>query len=89
MGSSQGRQKGVPRDRGEMSTRNGVSRAGLTSVVVLLMQAGDVRTPHKEDGVDGHGPGRRVSRTPRGCQWHLEVDPGLAQSDETDDQNAQ
>lgn len=46
--------------------RNGESRARLTSIVVLLMHAGDVITPHKEDGVDGHGLGRRVSRTPRG-----------------------
>lgn len=63
--------------------------AGLTSIVVLFVQAGDVRTPHKEDGVDGHGPGRGVSGTPRGFQGHLEMDPGLAQCDETDDYYAQ
>lgn len=50
------------------------------------MQAGAVRALHKEDGADGDGQGAR--RVPRGQQWHLEVDPGLAQRDETDDHHA-
>lgn len=69
-----------------MSLRNGESRAGLTSILVVLFPAGDVRTPHKEDGVDGDGQG--ATRVPRGFQWHLEVHPRLAQSDETDDHHA-
>lgn len=58
----------------------------LTSVLVVLMHAGDIRASHEEDGVDGDGLG--ASRVPRGCQWHLKVDPGLAQRDETDDHHA-
>lgn len=72
--------------RREMSPRKGEYRAGLTSILVVLMKAGDVRALHKEDGVDGDGRG--AIRIPRGCQWNLEVDPGLAQGDETDDHHA-
>lgn len=69
-----------------MSPENAGSRAGLTSSPVVLMHAGDVETLRKENGVDGDGEG--ASRVPRGCQWHLEVDPGLAQRDATDDHHA-
>lgn len=69
-----------------MSPSNGKDRAGLTSILVILPQAGDVQAPHEEDGVDGEGLG--ASRVPRGPQWHLEVHPGLAQRDETDDHHA-
>ena len=81
-----GGRKGSLEQRGKRSPRNGEYKAGLTSILVVLMQAGDVRAPHKEDGIDGDGLG--ASRVPRGHQWYLEVDPGLAQTDEADDYQA-
>jgi hypothetical protein len=50
------------------------------------MEAGDLWAADKEDGVDGDGQG--ASRVPRGHQWHLEVDPGLAKGDETNHHHA-
>lgn len=86
MRTNPGKAEKGPWDKEEMSPRKGEYRVGLTSILVVLMEAGDVRAPHKEDGVDGDEQG--AIRIPRGCQWHLEVDPGLAQSDETDDHHA-
>ena len=70
------------KQRGKRSPRN---RAGLTSVLVILVQAGHIRAADDKDGVDGDGPEARV---PQGCQRHLEVDPGLVQRDEADDDYA-
>lgn len=69
-----------------MDPRNGLFRAGLTSVLVVLLHTGGVEALHKEDGVDGDG--RVASRVPRRCQRHLEVDPGLARGDEHNDHHA-
>ena len=74
-----------PKQRGKRSPRSSEYRAGLTSILVILVQAGHIRAADDEDGVDGDGPEARV---PQGCQGHLEVDPGLAQRDETDDDYA-
>lgn len=69
-----------------MRPRDSASRAGLTRFVVMLLQAGDVGAPHRQDGVDGDGPG--ACRVPRRCQRHLEVHPGLAQRDESEGHHA-
>lgn len=69
-----------------MDPRNGLFGAGLTSVLVVLLHTGGVKALHKEDGVDGDG--QVASRVPRRCQWHLELDPGLARTDESNDHQA-
>lgn len=69
-----------------MNSWNGEYRTGLTSILVVLLYAVDVRALHKEDGVDVDGQG--AIRVPRRCEWHLEMHPGLAQRDETDDHHA-
>lgn len=74
---------GVPAGRGETSPRDGEGRAGLTRFVVVLLQAGDVSAPHRQDGVDGDGQG--ACGVPGSGQRHLEVHPGLAQRDEAED----
>lgn len=87
-GPTQGRQEGggvSPEQRGKRGPRNSEHRAGLTSILVILVHAGHIRAADEQDGVNGDGPEARV---PRGCQGHLEVDPGLAQRDEADDDYA-
>lgn len=83
--SGEGR-RGSLGQRGEMSPRNSECRVGLTSILVVLILAGGVRALHKEDGIDEDGG--VASSIPRGHQWHLEVDPVLAQRDETDGHHA-
>lgn len=74
-----------PEQRGKRGPRNSEHRAGLTSILVILVHAGHIRAADEQDGVDGDGSEARV---PRECQGHLEVDPGLAQRDEADDDYA-